>query len=55
MAAGVSVRAGAAGVPYGHVVGSEKWRGSRLVRGLQGPATVAVGSWALGRGVDLGL
>ncbi|KYO32595.1 Fanconi anemia core complex-associated protein 24 isoform X1 [Alligator mississippiensis] len=37
MAAGVSVRAGAAGVPYGHVVGSEKWRGSRLVRGLQGP------------------
>uniref|UniRef100_A0A8C0H8F5 Uncharacterized protein n=1 Tax=Chelonoidis abingdonii TaxID=106734 RepID=A0A8C0H8F5_CHEAB len=24
------------GVPYGHVIGNEKWRGSQIARGLQG-------------------
>ncbi|KAM5126205.1 Fanconi anemia core complex-associated protein 24 [Mantella aurantiaca] len=32
---GTPVRAGAAAVPYGHVIGSEKWRGSVLAQGLQ--------------------
>ncbi|XP_030060275.1 Fanconi anemia core complex-associated protein 24 isoform X2 [Microcaecilia unicolor] len=30
------VRAGAAAVPYGHAIVSEKWRGSELVQQLQG-------------------
>ncbi|KAM9301769.1 Fanconi anemia core complex-associated protein 24 [Gastrophryne carolinensis] len=33
---GTPVRAGAAAVPYGHVIGSEKWRGSELAQLLQG-------------------
>ncbi|XP_018426256.1 PREDICTED: Fanconi anemia core complex-associated protein 24 [Nanorana parkeri] len=33
---GTPVRAGAAAVPYGHVIGSEKWRGSTLAQLLQG-------------------
>ncbi|XP_030437721.1 Fanconi anemia core complex-associated protein 24 isoform X1 [Gopherus evgoodei] len=31
-----SVEAGAVSVPYGHVIGNEKWRGSQIARGLQG-------------------
>ncbi|XP_074865120.1 Fanconi anemia core complex-associated protein 24 [Carettochelys insculpta] len=30
------VKAGAVSVPYGHVIGNEKWRGSQIVQGLQG-------------------
>ncbi|XP_063814431.1 Fanconi anemia core complex-associated protein 24 [Pseudophryne corroboree] len=30
------VRAGASAVPYGHVIGSEKWRGTELAQLLQG-------------------
>ncbi|KAG8562751.1 hypothetical protein GDO81_015800 [Engystomops pustulosus] len=30
------VRAGASAVPYGHVIGSEKWRGTQLAHFLQG-------------------
>ncbi|XP_029464261.1 Fanconi anemia core complex-associated protein 24 [Rhinatrema bivittatum] len=30
------VRAGASAVPYGHAIGSEKWRGSELAQQLQG-------------------
>ncbi|PIO39784.1 hypothetical protein AB205_0034590 [Aquarana catesbeiana] len=33
---GTPIRAGAAAVPYGHVIGSEKWRGSALAQLLQG-------------------
>ncbi|KAH1181676.1 hypothetical protein KIL84_005402 [Mauremys mutica] len=31
-----SVEAGAVSVPYGHVIGNEKWRGSQIAQGLQG-------------------
>ncbi|XP_061450036.1 Fanconi anemia core complex-associated protein 24 [Rhineura floridana] len=30
------VRAGAVNVPYGHVIGHEKWKGSRIAQGIQG-------------------
>nr|XP_006114985.1 Fanconi anemia core complex-associated protein 24 isoform X3 [Pelodiscus sinensis] len=30
------VKAGAVSVPYGHVIGNEKWRGSQIAQGLQG-------------------
>uniref|UniRef100_A0A8D0L9D0 FA core complex associated protein 24 n=1 Tax=Sphenodon punctatus TaxID=8508 RepID=A0A8D0L9D0_SPHPU len=30
------VRAGAIHVPYGHVIGNEKWRGSQIAQGMQG-------------------
>ncbi|XP_044126307.1 Fanconi anemia core complex-associated protein 24 [Bufo gargarizans] len=30
------VRAGASAVPYGHIIGSEKWRGTELAQLLQG-------------------
>ncbi|XP_043382381.1 Fanconi anemia core complex-associated protein 24 isoform X4 [Chelonia mydas] len=29
------VKAGAVSVPYGHVIGNEKWRGSQIAQGLQ--------------------
>ncbi|KAJ6666011.1 hypothetical protein lerEdw1_000915 [Lerista edwardsae] len=30
------VRAGAVNVPYGHVIGNEKWKGSQIVQEIQG-------------------
>ncbi|XP_048371124.1 Fanconi anemia core complex-associated protein 24 isoform X1 [Sphaerodactylus townsendi] len=30
------VRAGAVNVPFGHVIGNEKWKGSQIVQGIQG-------------------
>ncbi|XP_053127068.1 Fanconi anemia core complex-associated protein 24 [Hemicordylus capensis] len=30
------VRAGAVNVPYGHVIGNEKWKGSQIAQGIQG-------------------
>uniref|UniRef100_A0A8D2L5G9 Fanconi anemia core complex-associated protein 24 pseudonuclease domain-containing protein n=1 Tax=Varanus komodoensis TaxID=61221 RepID=A0A8D2L5G9_VARKO len=29
------VRAGAVNVPYGHVIGNEKWKGSQIAHGIQ--------------------
>lgn len=34
------VRAGASAVPYGHIIGSEKWRGTELAQLLQGKVKV---------------
>nr|XP_020671617.1 Fanconi anemia core complex-associated protein 24 isoform X1 [Pogona vitticeps]XP_020671621.1 Fanconi anemia core complex-associated protein 24 isoform X1 [Pogona vitticeps] len=30
------LRAGAVNVPYGHVIGNEKWKGSQITQGIQG-------------------
>ncbi|XP_054856665.1 Fanconi anemia core complex-associated protein 24 [Eublepharis macularius] len=30
------VRAGAVNVPFGHVIGNEKWKGSQIAQGMQG-------------------
>ncbi|KAF7244592.1 Fanconi anemia core complex-associated protein 24 [Varanus komodoensis] len=34
------VRAGAVNVPYGHVIGNEKWKGSQIAHGIQGKVTL---------------
>nr|XP_028572587.1 Fanconi anemia core complex-associated protein 24-like [Podarcis muralis]XP_028589464.1 Fanconi anemia core complex-associated protein 24-like [Podarcis muralis]XP_028599984.1 Fanconi anemia core complex-associated protein 24-like [Podarcis muralis]XP_028606586.1 Fanconi anemia core complex-associated protein 24-like [Podarcis muralis] len=33
---GTPVRLGAVSVPYGHVIGHEKWKGSLVAQGIQG-------------------
>ncbi|KAM4614215.1 Fanconi anemia core complex-associated protein 24 isoform 2-T3 [Discoglossus pictus] len=36
------VRAGASSVPYGHAIGSEKWRGTELAQLLQGKVKLVI-------------
>ncbi|XP_042294071.1 Fanconi anemia core complex-associated protein 24 [Sceloporus undulatus] len=31
-----AVRTGSVNVPYGHIIGSEKWKGSQIAQGIQG-------------------
>uniref|UniRef100_A0A670JVG6 Fanconi anemia core complex-associated protein 24 pseudonuclease domain-containing protein n=1 Tax=Podarcis muralis TaxID=64176 RepID=A0A670JVG6_PODMU len=36
---GTPVRLGAVSVPYGHVIGHEKWKGSLVAQGIQDPVS----------------
>lgn len=43
------VRAGAVNVPYGHVIGNEKWKGSQIAQGIQGKNLVDEGQTSKNR------